>query len=65
MNDYPKVSNDISSSSVDSLNTNSCSSKNSTSTNETVNSIKYQGKSGILLGVILFNMSLVPEMSSR
>ncbi len=43
MNDCPKVSNDISSSSVDSVNTNSCSSKNSASTNETLNSIKYQG----------------------
>lgn len=44
MSDYPKVSNDISSSSVDSLNTNSCSSKTSATTNETINSIKYQGK---------------------
>lgn len=44
MTDYPKVSNDISSSSVDSLNTNSCSSKISASTNETMNLIKNQGK---------------------
>lgn len=45
MSDHPKVSNDISSSSVDSLNTNSqSSSKTSASTNDTVNSIKYQGK---------------------
>lgn len=46
MSDYPKVNNEVSSSSVD---TNSCSSKNSASTNETVNSIKYQGKFNYLL----------------
>ncbi|XP_037051163.1 NAD-dependent protein deacetylase sirtuin-1-like [Bradysia coprophila] len=45
MNDYPKVSNDISSSSVDSANT--TSSKNSATTNETINSIKYQESSGL------------------
>lgn len=63
MSDYIKVSNDISSSSVDSLNTNSCSSKNSSTTNEIVNSIKYQGKFSYL--IILDNCSISEIVAAK